>query len=113
YLYKLVWPLRLGIIYDRTPQKVLSEHWAYYTWIAPAAIAVLLLLLRKRYRWLLAAAGIFCLALLPVLGFVPFDFQETSTVASHYLYLAMLGPALALAIALRRANHRGVWIAAA
>ena len=28
---------------------------------------------------------------LPVLGFVPFDFQIYSTVADHYLYLPMLG----------------------
>lgn len=111
YLYKLVWPLRLGIVYDRTPQKVLSEHWAYYTWIAPVAIALMLLLLRKRKPWLIATGAIFCAALLPVLGFVPFDFQKFSTVADHYLYLALLGPALAAAIALRNVQRRAIWIA--
>jgi tetratricopeptide (TPR) repeat protein len=34
--------------------------------------------------------------LLPVLGLMPFRFQEYSTVADHFLYLAMLGPALAI-----------------
>ena len=33
----------------------------------------------------------------PVLGFVTFGFQEFSTVGDRYVYLAMLGPSLALA----------------
>src|SRR4030095_5176477 len=33
----------------------------------------------------------------PVLGLVRFDFQVYSTVADHYLYVAMLGPALLVA----------------
>jgi Flp pilus assembly protein TadD len=37
------------------------------------------------------------IALLPVLGMVPFDFQIYSTVADHYLYLPMLGVALVVA----------------
>jgi Tfp pilus assembly protein PilF len=40
------------------------------------------------------------LAVLPVLGLVPFRFQFYSTVADRYFYLAMLGPALALALGL-------------
>ncbi|HEX5242733.1 MAG TPA: tetratricopeptide repeat protein [Tepidisphaeraceae bacterium] len=112
YLCKLVWPLHLGIVYDRTPQKVLSEHFTHYTWIAPVAIAVAMLLLRRRLPWLIAAGAVFCAALLPVLGFAPFDFQKFSTVADHYLYLALLGPALAAAIALRNVRHRAVWLAA-
>lgn len=45
---------------------------------------------------------IFVLALLPVLGLVPFDFQSYSTVADHYLYIAMLGIAIAVAALLSR-----------
>jgi tetratricopeptide (TPR) repeat protein len=41
--------------------------------------------------------AIIVIVLLPVLGLVPFDFQTYSTVADHYLYLAMLGPALIVA----------------
>ena len=40
--------------------------------------------------------------LLPVLGLIPFDFQHYSTVADRYAYLAMLGPAIALAWGLTR-----------
>jgi tetratricopeptide (TPR) repeat protein len=36
-------------------------------------------------------------ALLPVLGINPFHFQFFSTVADHYMVLAMLGPAIAVA----------------
>jgi tetratricopeptide (TPR) repeat protein len=38
---------------------------------------------------------IFVGALLPILGFIPFDYQQRSNVANHYMYLAMLGVALA------------------
>ena len=41
---------------------------------------------------LIAVAGVG-----PVLGLTPFEFQYTSTVADHYLYLAMLGPAVGVA----------------
>ena len=36
--------------------------------------------------------------MLPTLGLIPFNFQVVSTVSNRYLYLAMLGPALALAL---------------
>jgi tetratricopeptide (TPR) repeat protein len=46
-------------------------------------------------------------ALLTVLGLVRFDFQSHSTVADHYVYVALLGPALALAFLLSsRATDR-------
>jgi tetratricopeptide (TPR) repeat protein len=55
-----------------------------------------------RCRWLAAAAAVSAAALLPVLGLVPFHFQFFSTVADHYLYLAMLGPGLAAGWAVTR-----------
>jgi hypothetical protein len=48
-------------------------------------------------RAFLLAAAWFVLPLLPVLGLLPFDFQYFSTVADHYLYLSMIGVALAVA----------------
>jgi len=35
--------------------------------------------------------------ILPVSGLVPFVFRKNSTVSDRYVYLSMLGPALALA----------------
>jgi len=59
-------------------------------------------LLRRRLPALAAAVGLFVVSLLPVLGIVPFDFQYFSTVADHYVYLAMLGPAVGVAFACRQ-----------
>ncbi len=96
YFYKLVMPISLGPDYGRTPKFVLEHGWIYLTGLIPYLMAVVL---KWKYRkpWLLAPAGVFIASVLPVLGFVPFRFQEFSTVADRYLYIAMLGPALALA----------------
>jgi len=107
YLLKLLLPLRLGPDYGRTPQFILQQDWRYLTGLLPY---VLLALVARRVRGrYLVAIVIFVVALLPVLGFVPFTFQEISTVADRYLYLAMLGPALAVAWAMRQARGRLVW----
>jgi tetratricopeptide (TPR) repeat protein len=106
YGFKLLWPLHLSIDYGRTPQLVLSQPWSYLAWIAPCGVLLLLWQNRGRWPYLMAAAGVFVAVLLPVLGFVPFKFQLFSTPADRYLYLALLGPALALAWGL---NH--LWTA--
>lgn len=53
--------------------------------------------------WGRAMSGVFVLAVLPMLGLAPFMFQYMSTVADHYLYLAMLGPAIGV-------TGVGVWM---
>ena len=50
-----------------------------------------------RARPLALGAALLVAALLPVLGLVPFDHQQISTVADRYVYLGMLGPALVAA----------------
>ncbi len=110
YLGKLFWPARLGFIYNRSPQAVIFHGWLWWTWMVPAAaaIAVLAPLANRRLRNKanaarpLAAFAIFVISVLPVLGLVPFDFQQFSTTADHYLYLAMLGPALGAGFVLDR-----------
>ena len=108
YLYKLFFPLHLTISYGRKPQVVIEHHWYAYTWIAPIAVLAALWIWRKRAPWLIAAVGVFWLAVLPVLGLAQFDFQGISTVADHYLYLAMLGPAIAVAFLLQHARQKWV-----
>ena len=108
YLYKLVWPLRLGVDYGRTPQLAVARGWVAYTWVVPLAVTVLALLARRTAPLLGAALALFVIALLPVLGLVPFDFQAYSTVADHYTYLPMLGPALAAAWLASRLPERGM-----
>jgi hypothetical protein len=98
YLEKLIWPAHLGMDYGRIPARVLANPWTRLAWIIPAALALVIWRLRRRD---FVAAGLITLAaLLPVLGLIPFGFQWTSTVADRYFYLAMLGPAVALASAL-------------
>jgi tetratricopeptide (TPR) repeat protein len=69
----------------------------YYTWIFVAIAAVGIVLARKRYPLLIVSSAIFVLGMLPVLGLTRFMYQRHSTVADHYMYLPMLGVALAVA----------------
>lgn len=101
YVGKLALPLTLGPDYGRTPEFVLGQPLIYVSGLLPyLAIAFLLW---KRPQPLLTSATLFTIALLPVLGFIPFNFQQVSTVAGRYLYLSMLGPAFALSRLLPRA----------
>lgn len=96
YFYKVVVPLRLTVIYGRTPIQVLERGWLYYTWLAPIVLfGSLLWWGRRRHIALIAAAAIFTVGVSPVLGFTPFLFQYYSGVADHYLYLSMFGVGLA------------------
>jgi Tfp pilus assembly protein PilF len=88
---------------------LLSQWWIWLTGLAPWGLAVWLWYQRTRRPWLVVTAGVLVAGLLPVLGLVPFSFQVYSTVADRYMYIAMLGPALALAWGLTLVNRR--WIA--
>ena len=102
YLYKLIWPLGFGPDYGRTPEYVLQHGWLYLSGSVAWILAAWIWLKRKKLPWLAATTGVFVIGLLPVLGLISFSFQRYSTVADRYVYLAMLGPALALAWVLRR-----------
>ena len=113
YLYKLVAPVHLSPDYGRRPSAALAHGWLWWTWVFPAIAGVAAWRLGKARPWLVAAGLVFVAALLPVLGLVRFTFQFYSTVADHYLYLAMLGPALAAAGWLATAKSRGAATACA
>lgn len=102
YLYKLLLPIRLAFDYGRAPWVIFERRWAWFTWMLPAALGLALLFYRRRATPLIAAAMLMVIGVAPVLGFTSFDFQMISTVADHYFYLAMLGPALAAAWLLGR-----------
>jgi len=95
YLSKLFFPLVLTLNYGRSPQYVLSRPETY--WLALIPFLFILILGRRRDRrvWL-AASLLFLCSLLPVLGWIPFYYQTYSTVADRFVYLGMLGPALAI-----------------
>ena len=113
YLAKLLLPLDLAIDYGRKPYRILYDPRTFlHLALALGALAACWWA-AHRNRLFLAAGLSFVGALLPVLGLVPFVFQNFSTVADRYAYLAMFGPALALAAALRSsatAVYRPVWL---
>jgi protein O-mannosyl-transferase len=96
YLTKLVVPLWLRFDYGRSPAAVLSDplHPLYWTWVLPVAAA--LLIWRTHRTPLVLAGAIFVLAVLPELGLKGFIYQYYTTVADRYIYLSMLGVALAV-----------------
>jgi hypothetical protein len=94
YLDKLFVPVHLCIEYDIRPHHMVHHTWAYVAWLAPVAVAGLIV--ASRSRWLIAAGLCFLAALLPVLGLTPIFREFYSAVADHYAYIALLGPAIAL-----------------
>ena len=102
YLYKIVFPVWLGLFYGRTPGSVLKHDAIFYMWLVPAAIAIAPLAATRstpgadrRGTHLPRGTG-------AVSGLVRFNSQQYSTVSDHYLYLPMFGVALAAAWALAR-----------
>lgn len=102
YVIKLFAPVRLASDYGRSPQWLVGHPLAWSTCLIPLAISAFAWRKRTRIRWLLAAFGVFVAGLLPSIGIVPFDFQHYSTVADRYLYIAMLGPAIAVTFLILR-----------
>jgi tetratricopeptide (TPR) repeat protein len=65
----------------------------------------------RRVRKGLGAYAWFAIALLPVLGFVTFAFQDISTVADRYAYPAMLAVAFGVALLVKRMPAELQWVA--
>lgn len=106
---KFVAPFNMILDYGRQPRRVMASGVGWWSWIAPFVVGVVVWKLRRVMPWLAGAALITLVALAPVSGLVPFRFQALSTVADRYMYLAMLGPAIAVAylwVAARPADVR-------
>src|SRR5207248_6403289 len=90
YLWKLAWPLHLGVDYGRTPAVALADPIVRLVWLIPAVLLATACWWWRRRRDAapLASILLFIIGVGPVLGLVPFDFQVYSTVADHYVYLA-------------------------
>jgi tetratricopeptide (TPR) repeat protein len=96
----------LAIDYCRRPVPTLAAGYPYWTWLLPAVLSWALWRARAGALWV--AAAVLVIGVLPVLGLVRFRFQATSTVADRYLYLAMLGPAIAICHVMQRARLPGI-----
>lgn len=113
YLWHLVVPLNLVPDYGLKPAILLQDHRTHFTWIVPAALLLAPVILINAKRWLtrearLAWAGVavFLIVLIPTSGVVDFYFHQVSVVADRYMYGAMLGPALLIALGIGALNHR-------
>jgi protein O-mannosyl-transferase len=91
YARKLVMPWNLCVAYGRTPQVVLADPATPWVAAGVAAALAAIVILPSLQAWRLPTL-LFLLPLVPVLGLVPFVFQNQSTVADRYAYLSMLGP---------------------
>jgi tetratricopeptide (TPR) repeat protein len=104
YVHKVLVPSPLAVDYGRSPQYLLGSlpGWgmALLALVSLVGLAVVVKsLVRPRslsqvgdwYSWVSCGWSIFLLSLAPVLGFIPFGFQQFSTVADHYLYVSLLG----------------------
>lgn len=110
YLYKVLFPLLLTVSYGRTPEFLMGQWWFYVLWVVPVLVGICLWLIRKRQPLLALSALLFMAGFLPVSGLVAFTFQEWSTVADRYLYLSMLGVALAFATLASSLRQRLRWV---
>jgi tetratricopeptide (TPR) repeat protein len=102
YIGKVFIPFGLGVDQGRSPMMLLQNGTLRWSWIPALILGLALWLNRKRFSRALAPALLFLAGLAPVLGLSPFIFQDISTVADRFAYLAMLGPALLLAVLLAR-----------
>jgi protein O-mannosyl-transferase len=101
YAGKLVAPLPLAIDYGRSPKWLFGTHEYLLTWLVPAALCAFALWQRRGRPWIAMGLMLAMLPLTPVLGLLPFKYQENSTVTDHYMHLALLGVSLMVACAVR------------
>jgi tetratricopeptide (TPR) repeat protein len=105
YFSKLIAPVHLAMDYERKPARVMLH--AIVAWRGCVVLlAAAVILLQRRLAWLRLPVALTLLALLPVLGLVPFDFQDYSTVADRYMYLPMLGIAVGAGLVAKRLQYR-------
>jgi hypothetical protein len=106
YLFKAAWPVWLAFDYGWSPTAITSGRLMYIAWLLPVTVAVVAWRLRRRVPLVGVGLAMAVVPLLPVSGLVYFDYAQTSLVADHYLYLPMIGAAVAVAAVLRAAPGR-------
>lgn len=90
YLGKLVFPVKLCMVYPRW--QIDAEAWWQYAYplLAGCTFAATWLAKKKTGPGPLAAAAIFAVTLAPTLGLVTFSYMEHSFVADHFAYMACI-----------------------
>ena len=106
YLYKIIYPYHLSLSYALSPKFISVQWWFYPLSLVPLSLSYLLWLRRKTQPILLFAATLFIAGFFTTSGFVDFAFQSDSLVADRYIYFAMIGMALFIAIIVAKANKK-------
>jgi tetratricopeptide (TPR) repeat protein len=91
YLSKALFPINLTFIYPNW--QLYAGAWMWWIPLIAALIATTILFWRRNTTWgraLLFAWSFYCIALLPVLGFVDVGFMQFSLVADHYQQIALI-----------------------
>jgi protein O-mannosyl-transferase len=94
YLFKALWPLNLAFIYPQWHIQVSDLQW----WLPLLATLVVTIVLwslcnlpnAPSIRQVFLAWCFFCMALVPVMGFIDVGYMKVSLVADHYQYIALL-----------------------
>jgi len=111
YASKFLLPIGLSPIYPRWNLSAAGP----LPWLSVVAWPVVVAVIARHRAGLgaLALWGLadFLVALMPVLGLVPFGFQQHALVADHFVYLAVLGGGLAVAVWAERLAGRPGWTA--
>lgn len=95
YLGKLIYPFSPALDYGKTLSHVLHQPWLFLYPVIIFALLILLFFLPDRKTWY-SCLALVVIGVLPVLGFVSFDYQRISIVADRYLYLSMVGFSVAI-----------------
>jgi hypothetical protein len=105
YLYKAILPLNLAFVYPEWCIQTSDLLW----WLPLLAVLIVTAALwRYRNGWsrpFVFVWGIFCVTLMPVMGFTDVYFMKFALVADHYQYISIIG-LIALAAASWSCWHR-------
>lgn len=106
YVKKVFLPWPLLTDYSRSPEKVMSDWRGLFAGYLSLILLILVWVRRRLLGVIAVGIGFMFLTLIPVLGWVNFNFQKMSTVADRYMYLALLGPVLILLTLLKRLGRK-------
>lgn len=108
YLQKIVVPLDLAATYGRTNNIAMHTWYFDYAGALSGIIIILLVWKRKSAKLLSLSFIIFLLGFITVSGLVTFYYQYWSNVADRYIYISMLGIALAFAFLFNRLGAKKI-----
>jgi tetratricopeptide (TPR) repeat protein len=94
YLQKIIVPYPLVACYGYTPELIAANRFSVIALLLSIALFAILIYKRKVVPDLFAGFLIIFICILPVLGFIPFEYQKHSSVADRYMYIAFLGVGL-------------------